>query len=347
MPEDRYGRRMVILHTPRLRLRPAREADAATMAEYRSDPEIAKYQDWDMPYTLDRALAGAAKQATFDDLVEGSWVSFAIDFEGEMVGDIAACIHEGGGVAEMGYTLARQRHGHGYATEAANAMVDHLFQNHGVHRIEAGLDPENVASMRVLESVGMRMECLARDSCVARGEWVDDLRYSLLAHDRAEWMQRPRTRATKVEFVVITPDDAHLWGRLRTHHSQERFVSPMLSTFRDALFPEMYHGGTMVPWMRGILADGERVGFMMLGMVTEHHPEPYLWRLLIDRMQQRRGLGSDVLRLLIDQLREWGHCTLTTSWGVGPGSPETFYLGQGFLPTGDFDDDEVIGRLQL
>ncbi|MCY7300708.1 MAG: GNAT family N-acetyltransferase [Ilumatobacteraceae bacterium] len=337
---------MVILQTPRLRLRVAREADAATMAAYRSDPEVAKYQDWDMPYTLERAVAGAAKQAEFDDVVEGSSVSFAIELDGDVIGDIVACVRDGGGIAEMGYTLAPRHQGHGYATEAANAMVDHLLQ-HGVHRIEASLDPENIASMRVLEVVGMRMECLARDAYLVRGEWVDDLRYSLVAQDRAAWLQRPRTPAGKVELVEITPEDAYLWGRLQTHHSQERFVSPMARSFRDALFPEMYEGGAMVPWMRGILADGERVGFMMLGMVTEHHPEPYLWRLLIDRLQQRRGLGTHVLAVLCDQLRLWGHPTLTTSWSQGPGSPEPFYLSHGFVPTGEMDDDEVIGRLQL
>ncbi len=338
---------MVILLTPRLRLRVARDTDAATMAAYRADPEVAKYQDWEMPYTLELAMAGAARQAAFDDVVEGSSVSFAIELDGEVIGDIVACVRAGGGIAEMGYTLAPRHHGHGYATEAANAMVDHLLQHHGVHRIEASLDPENIASMRVLEALGMRFECLARDGYLVRGEWVDDLRYSLVAQDRAAWLQRPRTPAAKVELVEVTPEDAYLWGRLRTHHSQERFVSPMALSFRDARFPEVYAGAPMVPWMRGVLADGERVGFMMMGMVTEHHPEPYLWRLLIDRLQQRRGLGTQVLAALCDQLREWGHPTLTTSWGQGPGSPERFYLRHGFVPTGDIEDDELVARLQL
>ncbi len=338
---------MVILQTPRLRLRVARDADTAAMAAYRSDPEVAKYQDWEMPYTLSRAVAGAAKQATFDDVVEGSWVSFAIELDGEVIGDIVARVREGGGIAEMGYTLAPQHHGHGYATEAANAMVDHLLQHHGVHRIEASLDPENIASMRVLEAVGMHIECLARDAYLVRGEWVDDLRYSLVAQERTAWLQRPQTPAAVVELVEITPEDAYLWGRLRTHHSQKRFVSPMALSFRDALFPEVYEGASMVPWMRGILADGERVGFLMMGMVTDHHPEPYLWRLLIDRTQQRRGLGSHVLELLVAQVREWGHTTLTTSWSQGPGSPEPFYLGHGFVPTGVIEDEEVVGRLML
>ena len=54
-----------------------------------------------------------------------------------------------------------------------------------------------------------------------------------------------------------------------------------------------------------------------------------------------------MLDLLVAQLREWGHPTLLTSWGEGPGSPEAFYFRHGFVPTGDIDDDEVVGRLQL
>jgi GNAT superfamily N-acetyltransferase len=263
-----------------------------------------------------------------------------------VLGDVAVELRGGGQHATLGYTFAGTSHGKGYAREAVAALVDALCAA-GVHRFVATLDPLNVPSMRLLEAVGFTYESLARKAEFIRGEWVDDLRYSMLASERAEWLGRPRTRAESVELVEITPGDPYLWGRLRTHHSQERFVSPMALSFRDALFPEEYNGGIMVPWLRGVLADGERVGFVMMGMVTEHHPEPYLWRLLIDRVNQRRGLGTQVLELVIAQVREWGHNALTTSWGEGPGSPEPFYLRHGFVPTGEMDDDEVIGRLSL
>ncbi len=338
---------MVILHSHRLTIRVARQGDAAALTEYRNNPDIAKFQDWELPFTLERTLARLEQQVDRDDLTEGHWISFVMCTGDDVVGDVVAHIREGGGIAEIGYTLAPAHHGRGYASEGAAAMVDHLITNHSVQRIEATLDPRNVASMRVLERLGMQFECLARSAFKDATGWSDDLRYSMTATDHTAWMNRPRARAATVELVEITPDDAYLWDRLRTHHSQQQFVSPMAASFRDALFPETYQGGALVPWMRGVLADGERVGFVMLGMVTEHHPEPYLWRLLIDRMHQRRGLGSQVLAVLIEQLKDWGHSTLTTSWGQGRGSPEPFYLGHGFVPTGDMDDDEVIGRLQL
>lgn len=338
---------MTILHTPRLTVRAARAADAPTFTAYRSDPEVARYQDWDMPYDAERALARLEAQSEVDDVVEGSWVSFAIETQGEVIGDVVACVRAGGGIAEIGFTLAPAHHGRGYATEAAAAMVDHLFAHHGVHRIEASLDPENIASMRVLEAIGMRDEGVTRRSYLVRSEWVDDLRMAMLATDRADWLARPRTPPTTLELVEITPDDAYLWGRLRTHRSQERFVSPMALSFRDALFPEVIDGAPVVPWMRGVLADGERVAFVMLAEVTDHHPEPYLWRLLVDRMHQRRGIGSSIVRHLAAQMLVAGHTTLLTSWGEGPGSPRAFYLEEGFVPTGEKDGDETVGRLTL
>lgn len=347
---------MPALRTERLTIRVARVADAPIFAAYRSNPAIAQYQDWDMPYQAERAITRLTALEAFDDVAEGEWISFAIEHDGEVVGDVVAGIREGGGIAEIGFTLAPAHHGRGFASEAASAMVDHLIANHGVHRIEASLDPENVASMRVLEGLGMRKECLAPSAYLVRGEWVDDLRYAMTADERTAWVNRRRTPPATVELVEITPGEAHLWGRLATHHSQERFVSPMALSFRDALFPEAidtawpHTGGELVPvvpWMRGVLADGERAGFVMLAAPTEHHPVPYLWRLLIDRMHQRRGLGRAVLDLLTDQLRAQGHTTLMVSWGEGVGSPEPFYLGYGFVPTGDRDHDEVIGSLTL
>ena len=347
---------MPALHTRRLTLRVARVGDAPVFAAYRSDPEIAKYQDWDMPYQAERALTRLTALETFDDAAEGEWISFAIEHDGEVVGDVVANIREGGGIAEIGFTLAPAHHGRGYASEATSAMVDHLITNHGVHRIEASVDPENVASMRVLEGLGMGKECLAPAAYLVRGEWVDDLRYAMSAADRAAWVSRPLTPPAAVELVEITPDEAYLWGRLATHHSQERFVATMPLSFRDALFPEAINsewpkpGGTfvpVVPWMRGVLADGERAGFVMLADATDHHRVPYLWRLLIDRRHQRRGIGRSTLDLITEQLREQGHTALFTSWGEGLGSPEPFYIGYGFVTSGDRDDDEVVGLLTL
>jgi diamine N-acetyltransferase len=99
--------------------------------------------------------------------------------------------------------------------------------------------------------------------------------------------------------------------------------------------------------MRAVVADGDIVGFVMLAITTEHHPEPFLWRLLVDRLHQRRGIGGRVLDLIVEECRRMGDRTLLTSWGEGKGSPRPFYLSHGFEPTGRSVDGETEGRKRL
>jgi RimJ/RimL family protein N-acetyltransferase len=323
-----------------------RDTDAPVVAAYRDDPAVNVHQDWDLPYTVEIARDRLAQQADLDGVTAGRWVNLALIIEdGTVIGDVACHLHESGRVAEIGYTLRTEFQGAGYASEGAAALVDHVLATTEVHRIEASLDPVNVPSMRVLEAIGMTFESLTRQSYPLRGRWDDDLRYAMLRDDRASWLARPTTPPAALELVELTPDDAYLWGRLRTHRSQERFVSPMALSFRDALFPEVVDGAPVVPWLRGVLADGERAAFVMLAEVTEHHPEPYLWRLLVDRMHQRRHIGSAVLAELRTRLTDQGHRSLLTSWVDGPGSPRRFYEGHGFVPTGQIVDGEIEARL--
>jgi RimJ/RimL family protein N-acetyltransferase len=337
---------MLPIRTARLTIRMMRDADIDAHVAYRNDPEIARYQAWDVPYPRLAAQRSIDEQADRDRPIDGVWTTMAVELEGRVIGDVVAYLHPGGGVAEIGYTLARAHHGRGYASEAAGAVVDALVAHCGVHRIEAKLDPDNVASMRVVEAIGMQVECVSRGSYFWRGAWVDDLVYSLLAEDRTAWLMRPHNPPTDVALVVIEPDTAHLWGRLRTHHSQERFVSPMAASFRDALFPEPVAGVPVTPWMRGVLADGVRVGFVMCADVTPAHPDPYLWRLLVDRSHQRRGIGTRVVALVAQHYRERA-AHLVTSFVDQPGGPGAFYSKLGFVPTGEIDSGEVVTRLSL
>ena len=323
-----------------------RESDAEILVAYRNDPEIAALQDWELPYSRERASARLAEQADRDSLIAGEWTTLAVEVAGEVAGDVACHLDEHGAIAEIGYTFRRTFQGKGYASEAAGALVDHILATTAVHRIEASLDPDNVPSMRVLESIGMTFESSSRQSYYLRGRWDDDLRYAMVRADRASWLARAVEPPAAIELVEITPHDAHLWGRVVTHHSQERLVSTVMTSYRDALFPEVVNGAPILPWMRGIMADSERVGFVMLTLATPHHPEPYLWRLLIDRMHQRRKIGSIVLKHLQEQLSAEGYRSLTVSFHEGRGGPRPFYERHGFVPAdGITNDDETGARL--
>ncbi|GIH03686.1 N-acetyltransferase [Rhizocola hellebori] len=86
--------------------------------------------------------------------------------------------------AELGYMVHPDLHGHGYASEAARLMVRFGLGELGLHRIEATTAPDNAASQRVLEKIGMSYEGLARHHVLVGGHtWRDSLRYAILATD--------------------------------------------------------------------------------------------------------------------------------------------------------------------
>lgn len=335
------------IRTDRVLLRPARLGDVDDVLARRNDPEVAEFQDWTLPYTRERAEQSVVRAMSLDGpTVDEWWMLTVADVADTVVyGDLVVHLTWEGRTAEIGYTFAREWWGHGFAAEAAGALVAHLFDDVGVHRVEAKLHPDNAASAMLLERIGMRFEGHTRSSFWLDDENSDDWIYGMTCADREAWRDRPRSRPATVQLVEIDADSMSAVRRLVTHKSQERFVAPVWASYGDALFPEVVDGAPLIPWMRAIEADGELVGFVMLALTTEAHPEPYLWRLLIDRMHQRRGIATSVLDLLVEQCRTWGDRTLMVSWEEGKGSPEPLYLGYGFERTGNIVDGEIEGRL--
>lgn len=337
---------MLPLQTPRLTLRALVPADAPILAAYRSDPEVYRYQDWPVPVTLAAAETFVRDQAWVSGPRPAEWVQIGVEHDGELVGDVAVAMDGTCKLATIGYTLRADRQGRGLATEAVGAIVDSMFAK-GVHRVAATLDPRNIPSAMLLERLGFRYEGRAIRAAYVRGAWDDDDRYALLATERAAWLSRPTQPPSAVRLVPVTADNRAFVGRLATHPTQERFVAPMARTFQHALVPEEVNGATVVPWFRAIEADGEVVGFLMIAAVTAAHPRPFLWRLLIDRSHQRRGIGGRAMSILADQLRAEGHQELETSWHDGTGGPEPFYRKLGFAPTGQLIDGEHQAVLSL
>ncbi|MDH2427181.1 GNAT family protein [Sphaerisporangium sp. TRM90804] len=172
----------MLLSTARLTLRRFRPEDAAAVAAYRSDPEVARYQPWDPSMSAEQSRLLVAVLAGGDPLAPG-WFQYAIEREGVLLGDVGVNTHDNRMQAEIGYTLAPAHQGHGYATEAVSRVVAHLFEDRGLHRLSAECDARNLRSARLLERVGFRREGLRRHHTWMKGEWTDDLLYGLLATD--------------------------------------------------------------------------------------------------------------------------------------------------------------------
>lgn len=332
------------IRTERLILRRPVPADAEAAYLRRSLPEVARYQDWELPYTREQATSSTGRASAMDGPAVGEgWTVTVVDAEAPRVilGELYVELRWGGRSGYLGFTFHPDHWGRGYASEAAEALVRYLFTDLGVNRVEASLHPDNVASARVLESCGMTFEGLTRQSFWVGEECSDDMLYGATHADWHAWRNRPRHRPRSVELVPVTADNCRAVGDLTTHKSQERFVSPMLGSFRDALAPESLDGAPLVPWYRAIVADGEVAGFLMAAEVTEAHPNPYLWRLLVDRMQQGRGVGSAALDLFERRCRERGAGAIEVSWVEGPGSPARMYRARGYEPSGRIEDGEI------
>lgn len=283
------------MHTARLTLRPFRSDDAEAFAGYRSRDEVARYQDWTIPFTVEAAHVFIAGQAVLGWPSPGEWLQVAVEHDGRLAGDVGIGWSSTGRRVTIGYTLAPDHQGRGLGTEAVEAVVDRLLGD-GVRRLDATLDPHNVASMRLLERLGFEYEGRRAGAALVRGEWLDEVLYGLTPHRRETWLGRDRSRPSVVELREITEETAGTFRRLVTHHSQERMVAPVAGSYEDALFPgQDDDGGALLPWLRGIYADDEPVGFVMIADVTSTNPDPYLWRLLIDRRHQERGIGTRVV----------------------------------------------------
>jgi ribosomal-protein-alanine N-acetyltransferase len=86
----------------------------------------------------------------------------------------------------IGYMLVREERGKGYGSEAAQIMVDYLFLNKNIVRIQAETHVNNRVSQRVLEKAGFMKEGIIRKSFFSRGVWRDTAMFSIL---RDEWKE--------------------------------------------------------------------------------------------------------------------------------------------------------------
>ena len=285
--------------TARLVVRPLERRDITTLTRYRNNPEVARYQDWSLPFTHDLAHALLEELEGTNGPTPTVWVQLAItDAADRLVGDLAVWTDETAAFAMIGYTLAPRHQGKGYATEAVTGLLDWLIAR-GVHRVAATLDPLNLASARVLERCGFRYTGTARAAALVRGAWEDDARFEVLADEWKAW--RSAKRVKRVDLVPITRDNVRGVLELDRAFSQRQFVSSVAQSYGDALVVHEHEGERVVPWYRAIRADGQLAGFMMVAEPLRSVPHPYLWRLLVDRCFQRRGVGSRAIR----RLAEW------------------------------------------
>lgn len=144
-----------------------------------------------------------------------------------------------------------------------------------------------------------------------------------------------------IELAEITPENLGAVYDLAVGPGQDEFVASNPWSLAQA-YAERHRA-----WPRAIVAGGTVVGFLMLLFDPDDEDgRPFhVWRLMIGADYQGRGYGRAAMALAVEECRRRGATELFTSWVVGDGGPEGFYLALGFEPTGEWDEDEKVARL--
>ncbi|MFD2205202.1 GNAT family N-acetyltransferase [Kiloniella antarctica] len=166
--------------TERLRIRQYRLTDLVETLRMSQDPILRKW-----------TLSGVFNDEEHKEYVSKSSSDSPKDFiledklTGAIVGEMTFHLWTAERTWEIGWLVLPSCQGLGYASEAAKKLIEIGFGTMELHRIIAKATPENKASCRVMEKVGMRKEGLFKQ-CIPRedGSWWDEICYGILA---AEW----------------------------------------------------------------------------------------------------------------------------------------------------------------
>jgi len=174
-----------VLETDRLILRPLRAGDADALHPMYSDAEANTYGSHPATTTLEQSRESVAKR-----IADTSWRTWAVTLKGvdTAIGTIASYEKRQGKVTEIGYVLYRAYWGKGYVTEAVAALIDLLFAE-GQRRVFADTDPDNKASIAVVERLGFTLEARLRAEWETHIGVRDSLIFGML---RDEWGARRR-----------------------------------------------------------------------------------------------------------------------------------------------------------
>ncbi|UHQ22493.1 GNAT family N-acetyltransferase [Lysobacter sp. 5GHs7-4] len=176
-----------LLRGERIALRGPRDEDADALFALFSEPQVMRY--WSRPAMRGRDEA----RALIDNIREGQQQRTMFNWVIADAADVAVgsctlfqfdAVHRR---AELGYALHPSQWGRGIAREAASLTLDWAFDGLGLHRVDAGIDPDNDASRALLHRLGFVTEGRQRESFFVGDRVTDSELLGLLA---ADWRAR-------------------------------------------------------------------------------------------------------------------------------------------------------------
>ena len=173
------------LETERLILRDFVADDWQRVLEYQSDPYYLRYYAW-TKRTPEDAKEFVGWFLDYQKQAPRIKFQLAVTLKSDelLIGNCGIRMNKPNALqADIGYELDPNYLNHGYATEAARAIVDYGFSILGLHRVWSWCVSDNVGSAHVLEKLGMRQEGRLIQNEYYRGRYWDTLMYAILAEE--------------------------------------------------------------------------------------------------------------------------------------------------------------------
>lgn len=175
------------LRTARLTLRPFTRGDVDAVYSYRRREDVARYL-FDVPLSREEcalAVQQRVTQVAFE--AEGDKIILGVELtqSATLIGEVSLIWRSvDARQAEVGWIFDPHYQRQGFATEAADAMLDLAFGPGDIHRVSARCDVRNDASWRLMERLGMRREAHFREHALFKNEWDEEFIYAIL---QREW----------------------------------------------------------------------------------------------------------------------------------------------------------------
>ena len=173
------------IHTERLILREYEKDDWALVHHYAEKTDVVEFLPWG-PNTEEETKQFIERVIKNRSKTPREKYEFAVILKenDKLIGgcSLNICNPEDQS-GEIGYCFSPEIWGNGYATEAVSALIEFTFQKLEIHRLFAGVEPENTRSIRVLERLGLRLEGHLKENKLIRGKWRDTLIYAILAKE--------------------------------------------------------------------------------------------------------------------------------------------------------------------
>ncbi len=163
------------LDTEHLKLRKLNIGDVSAIHEYASDPEVASHTSWDVHRSQEDTRQYVNTLLQRQELgLAAIWAITEKGGDGRLIGECGfRTISPESARAEIVFVLNRKHWGKGYMSQATHAVLKFAYGTMGLNRVEALVDGEDIATMRVLKRSEMRLEGTMRQAVRVRGAYRD------------------------------------------------------------------------------------------------------------------------------------------------------------------------------